>query len=120
MQGQGAVCYYSLFLAVCSSSWDQLQAVPFSLPGSVWAQWLGNARCDIPKHCLVSVPSALCQPFRPPHPHPGQACSRGRFHVGFIVMEEEADLRSEGSVFRVAGQDCGSVQEEETGNLSKT
>lgn len=51
MQGQEAVCCYSLFLAECSSSWDQLQAVPFSLPGSVWAQWLGNARCDIPKHC---------------------------------------------------------------------
>lgn len=40
--------------------------------------------------------------------------------MGFIVMEEEADLGSDGSVFRVAGQGCGSVQEEETGNLSKT
>lgn len=49
----------------------------------------------------------------------GGGCG-GRFHVGFIVMEEEADLRSDDSVFRVPGQDCGSVQEEETGNLSKT
>lgn len=39
--------------------------------------------------------------------------------MGLFVMEEEADLRSDGSVFRVAGQDCGSVQEEETSNLSK-
>lgn len=113
MQGQGLLAV--ILLAECSSSWDQLQALPVGLPGSVWGQWRGNAGCDIPKLCCPAFILPFVSPSLPPHPHPGQAYSRGRFHVGFIVVEEEAD----GSVFRVAGQDCGSVQEEENGNLGK-
>lgn len=118
--GSEAVCCYPSLLAECSSSWDQLQAMPFSLWGSVWGQWLGNASPDIPKLCYsvfslpFVIPSGLSTPTL------RQASHRGRFHVGFIGIEEEADLRSDGSVFRVTGQDCGSVQEEESCNLGKS
>lgn len=112
MRGQEAVCCYPSLLAECSSSWDQLQAMPFSLWGSVWGQWLGNASRDIPKLCCSVFFLPFVSPSGLPTPTIGPACGRGRFHVDFIVMDEEADLRSDGSVFRVTGQDCGSVQEE--------
>lgn len=91
---RGCCCYSSL-LAESSSSWDQLQAMPFSRRGSVWGQWLGNTSCDIPKLCWSKFFLPFVSPSGPSTPTLRQACSRGRSLVGFVVMEEEADPRSD-------------------------
>lgn len=82
-------------LAECCSSWDQLQVMPFTLRGSVWGQWLGNTSCDIPKLCWSKFFVPFVRPSRPSTPTLRLACSWGRSPVGFVVMEEEADLRSD-------------------------
>lgn len=92
--GSEAVCCYSSLLAESSLSWDQLQARPFSLRGSVWGQWLGNTSCDIPKLCCSKFFLPFVSPSAPP-PHPQASLQPGRSPVGFVVMEEEADLRSD-------------------------
>lgn len=65
-----------LLLAECSSSWDQLQALPFGLRGSVWGQWLGNTSCDIPKLCCSKFFLPFVSPSGPSTPTLRQVCSQ--------------------------------------------
>lgn len=91
--GSEAVCCHSSLLAECSASWDQLPALPLSLRGSVWGQWLGNTSCDIPKLCRSKFFLPFVSPSGLSTPTLRRACSQGRSHGGFAGMEEEADLR---------------------------
>lgn len=116
-QGQDSVCFYSSLLAASSSSWDQLQDAPFSPAASA----VGNAGCDIPQAALLfCLPSALCQTFfRPPPPPPLPRPRQMERGQDFMWTWDAGDPARHGAVFRVACQDCGSVQEQESCNLGE-
>ena len=67
-QGQDSVCFCSSLLAASSSSWDQLQDVPFSLAASA----VGNAGCDIPQAALLFCLLCFVRPSSGLHPPPRQ------------------------------------------------
>lgn len=71
---------FSALLTEFRSSWDQLQAVPFRL--SVWAQWLGNAWCDIPKLCCSVFSLPFVSPSGLPPPPWGKLAAEGQVSRG--------------------------------------
>lgn len=118
MQGQDSVCFYSSLSAACSSSWDQLQDVLFSLAASVWGQWWEMRGDDVPEWTLLfGMLSVLRQTFFQP---PSPCLSQIELWQDFMWTCHVGDPDRHGAVFRVTGQDCGSVQEQESCNLGKS
>ena len=76
----------------------------------------GNAGCDIPEPCSAVFFSVLCQAF---FRRPAPALSQMGKWQGFGWTSNAGDPARRDAVFRVTGQDCGSVQEQERCNLGK-
>lgn len=86
IQGQNSVCFYSSFLAVSSSSWDQLQDMPLSLAASVWGQWWEMLVVTFPSERCFSVffLSFVSPSSGRPTPAPAR-WSGGRISCGLVM-----------------------------------
>lgn len=112
-----SVCFYASLWAEFGSGWDKLQDVPFGLAVCVGSVW-GNAGCGRTEHrsSVLFLPLSALLPASPTSILAPAGQNGGQ---DFMWTYGGGDPPRHGSVFRVAGQDCGSVQEQESCNLGE-